>query len=208
MTLLKVIGWLSVPYVMIVLQWKKLNTVVKIVGSIYAVISLLIFIGALFSPEQPSTEQVQTESVPKETTTVAEDTKPFTLYPDTLLKEIEKLKEPGMSKVDKYTMFEQNLVGLNPTEKEMLEHKKIVIDAYKQLSFDTIQTIDDETILKQIYSARIVDKYFSFDDASNSTGLFAFNYLQIAKDAYRGILEKENYNINKKTMDNHYGNMQ
>jgi hypothetical protein len=131
-----------------------------------------------------------------------------TLYPDSVISTIEKLKEPGMSKVDKYSMFEQKLIGLNPTEKEMEQHKKIVTDAYAILSFEDVVKLEESTLLKQIYSARIVDRYYSSNDALNPIGLFAFNYLQIAKDAYRGILEKENYIINKSTMDKHYKNFQ
>jgi hypothetical protein len=155
------------------------------------------------SSEEPQIKK--SEVVQKQKTIIAQKAKP--LYPDEVLDTIEKLKEPGMSKVDKYTFFEQRLIGLKPTEKEMLKHLEIVKAAYSKVTFDGVQKIDDETILKQIYSARMVDVYYATDEVSNPTGLFAFNYIQIAKDAYRGILERENYDINKMTMDNHFNNM-
>jgi hypothetical protein len=189
---------------MVFVEWRKANILLKVYGSFSAgVILLMIIVAITQNSEQPTSEVKKDQKAMKK----VEQKIDAPLYPDDVIDTIEKLKEPGMSKVDKYSLFEQKLIGLIPTEKEMEQHKKIVLDAYKVLSFEGINKLDDDILLKQIYSARMVDRYFSFEEVSNPAGLFAFNYIQIAKDAYRDILEKENYEINKSTMDKHFNNM-
>ena len=198
MDLKRILLWLMFPYVMVFVEWRKAHIALKIYGCFSVGVILLMIVSAIAANNQIQTTQ-QVKKIEQQTDAP--------LYPDDVIDTIEKLKEPGMSKVDKYSLFEQKLIGLIPTENEMERHKKIVLDAYKVLSFEGINKIDDDILLKQIYSARMVDRYFSFEEVSNSAGLFAFNYIQIAKDAYRDILEKENYEINKNTMDKHFNNM-
>ncbi len=204
MNLKRILLWFLFPYVMVFVEWRKANILLKVYGSFSAgVILLMIIVAITQNSEQPTSEVKKDQKAMKK----VEQKIDAPLYPDDVIDTIEKLKEPGMSKVDKYSLFEQKLIGLIPTEKEMEQHKKIVLDAYKVLSFEGINKLDDDILLKQIYSARMVDRYFSFEEVSNPAGLFAFNYIQIAKDAYRDILEKENYEINKSTMDKHFNNM-
>lgn len=198
----RILGWLFIPFVMVFIDWKRAHVALKIYGVFSASVFAIMIIAAIASDEPVETKE-QTKVQSQEVKVVKETP----LYPEDVLDMVEKLKEPGMSKIDKYAMFEQKLIGLKPTEKEMEKHKKIILDAYQILTFEGINKLTDETLLKQIYSARIVDRYYSFDEVANPTGLFAFNYLQIAKDAYRKILEQENYDINKRTMDKHYNNM-
>jgi hypothetical protein len=204
LNLKRILLWFLFPYVMVFVEWRKANILLKVYGSFSAgVILLMIIVAITQNSEQPTSEVKKDQKAMKK----VEQKIDAPLYPDDVIDTIEKLKEPGMSKVDKYSLFEQKLIGLIPTEKEMEQHKKIVLDAYKVLSFEGINKLDDDILLKQIYSARMVDRYFSFEEVSNPAGLFAFNYIQIAKDAYRDILEKENYEINKSTMDKHFNNM-
>jgi biopolymer transport protein ExbD len=56
--LLKVLGWIFVPYVMMVVQWKKTGRVIKVFGGIWAVVALLILIGSFMPTPPPTAEEV------------------------------------------------------------------------------------------------------------------------------------------------------
>lgn len=65
--LLKILGWLFIPYIMILFQWKKVNNLGRILGTIWAIIALLtvVFNGA----SNPTTELTTTDTS-KDGTTV------------------------------------------------------------------------------------------------------------------------------------------
>jgi hypothetical protein len=197
----RIIGWVLVPYVMVFLDWKRAHVLLKIYGSICAFFFIISVLVALTADEEKSTSKDEKEIVKK----TEQTNKP--LYPQNVLDQIKSLNSSSVEKSERFKEFEMSLINLNPTKSEVEEHLKIIKDAYQKMTYESVSKIDDETILKQIYSASIVDDFYSFDDPDNATGLFAFNYFQIAKDAYRGILQKEAYEINKSTMDKHYKNM-
>jgi hypothetical protein len=59
--LLKVLGWIFVPFVMIFVQWKKMNKGLKIVGGIWAGIMLLVFIGNISNKDDKQLVSPKTE---------------------------------------------------------------------------------------------------------------------------------------------------
>jgi hypothetical protein len=201
----RILGWIFIPFVMLILEWKNIGKPLKVYGIMCYVLFWAVFIVLVVNSDVENTSNNEENTKP--TKKIEQETKPYVLYPSSIIESIKSLTEPGMSNVDKYTMFEQKLIGLEPTKKDVEEHLKIIKKAYNQLSYESIKTKNKELLLKEIYSARIIDRFYAFNEVSNPTGLFAFNYLQIAKDAYRDILVKENYEINKKTMDNHFSNM-
>lgn len=56
MKFLKVIGWIFVPYIMIIVRWKKIGGAAKTFGTIWAVLALLMVIGS-FLPDEPLTAE-------------------------------------------------------------------------------------------------------------------------------------------------------
>jgi hypothetical protein len=196
MSFKRILGWLIAPFIMVIIDWKRVGILLKLYGGAWLFIILIGVVAvATADPEELNKKQAVTKA------------QKTVLYPDSILKSISEINKTTVSKNEKYAQFEQKMIGLKPTKTEMDNHLKIIKSAYNKLTFEAIQTIDDDTLLKQIYSARIVDNYYNFDDPSNPTGLFAFNYIQIAKDAYRDILQLEQYDINKNTMDKHFENM-
>jgi hypothetical protein len=59
MKFLKALGWIFVPYIMIFFQWKKIGTVGKAVGTVWAVIALIIGIA------QSSSDKKSQDASPK-----------------------------------------------------------------------------------------------------------------------------------------------
>ncbi|MGE5702500.1 MAG: thermonuclease family protein [Clostridia bacterium] len=54
MKFLKVLGWFSVPYLMLPFQWKKIGTVGKVLGSFWAALALITGIGGAVSDKKPA----------------------------------------------------------------------------------------------------------------------------------------------------------
>lgn len=48
MKVLKVLGWIFVPYVMIFVSWKKIGPILRILGAVWAFFCVLVTIGAIF----------------------------------------------------------------------------------------------------------------------------------------------------------------
>lgn len=53
MKILKIIGWLCIPYIMIFFQWKKIGKVTRVIGIIWSIFALLIAI----APKVPNKDQ-------------------------------------------------------------------------------------------------------------------------------------------------------
>jgi hypothetical protein len=45
LTFLKILGWIFVPYIMIFIQWKRLNVAVKVIGIVWSVMMLIGYTG-------------------------------------------------------------------------------------------------------------------------------------------------------------------
>jgi hypothetical protein len=75
MKFLKALGWIFVPYIMIFFQWKKIGTVGKAVGTVWAVIALIIGIA------QSSSDKKQEAAVKPATTSTTTTSAPATSAP-------------------------------------------------------------------------------------------------------------------------------
>lgn len=60
MKFLKVLGWLFVPYIMILVQWRKLGGSAKVLGSVWAVIALVAVFNGNSTKNQPTTTTTAT----------------------------------------------------------------------------------------------------------------------------------------------------
>ena len=94
MKVLKVLGWLFVPYIMIFLSWKNLNTGLKAVGVVWAALALIIGLGSLSSDEP--TNQTTKETVTEQ----KEDVKTVTKTEVVKEEEPEPAPEPEVQKND------------------------------------------------------------------------------------------------------------
>jgi hypothetical protein len=129
------------------------------------------------------------------------------LYPDSIVTSISEANTSKASGIERYETFEMaTLLGLQPTEEDMLLHKKVLLDAYAAGDYNNIRSLSPERLLKLVYSARIVDKYFVLTKNGNDPlAQVSFDVFQISRDAYRGNLEDPFYEsnlsqINKKVL--------
>lgn len=74
MKFLKVLGWIFVPWIMIFFQWKKIGTVGKTFGTIWAVIALLSGISNM-THSKPDTQDAKTTAATTTTDKQSTDTK-------------------------------------------------------------------------------------------------------------------------------------
>ncbi|WP_053375673.1 beta-galactosidase [Paenibacillus sp. FJAT-27812] len=68
MGLLKVLGWLFLPFIMIFVSWKNLKVVGKTFGIIWAGLTLLAILGNITGPVDPVAESVEKADVGNNTT--------------------------------------------------------------------------------------------------------------------------------------------
>jgi hypothetical protein len=69
---LKVLGWIFVPYVMIFIQWKRSGMPIRIIGGIWAVIALIVFISTITSDKTSQGINKGMETAATDNTTATE----------------------------------------------------------------------------------------------------------------------------------------
>lgn len=79
MKALKVLGWIFIPYFMILFQWRKIGIIGKIGGTVWALVALVFAIGINSDPNQPgttvATSQTTTAPVVSEQEKAADEAK-------------------------------------------------------------------------------------------------------------------------------------
>lgn len=97
MKFLKVLGWIFVPYIMIFVSWKKLGKGLRVLGTAWALIAVLIGIGNSMSGSdektKPAAAPAQIESPTKESVKPSEES------PEPTAKTVELSKEGESSNV-------------------------------------------------------------------------------------------------------------
>ena len=209
MKILRIVGWVFIPYIMIFISWKSLNRDKKVFGIIWAVLLLIIFVPT--NGEDSSTSRVKNESniKKKENNTKVETAqlKPVTLYSGALLNTIEALSKKSTNRNEKYKEYETTLVGLTPSREEMMAHFEIILKNYKSLTNKTLKSSSEQKILKTIYSARVVELFYvSTKDKTNPKSEFAQYMFQVYRDGYRGDLKRDDFDSKKGKLDKAFYN--
>lgn len=141
MFILKVLGWIFVPFVMVFIRWKKQNKIVRVAGVVWGVLALLIWIGALFPKGDNAATPPQNKSgnsAIETSSNVSASTAPKTEAKST------KPKTPKVDKtmVDAKTFFdEKNLNKLLEIQKT--KSSNLSADNQKKLS-DWITSLEKE----------------------------------------------------------------
>jgi hypothetical protein len=149
MTLLKVLGWIFVPFIMILIQWKKLNRGVRVVGGIWAGIMLLGFIANLTSNDekQLTASGAEVASVKTVATATPIPTIAPTPVPTPVLTEAEK------AKIAKDKVAAEKLIA-----DKVLADKKIA-DA---------KVIADKKVADELARTKLIESQFSAWDGSHT----------------------------------------
>lgn len=199
---LRIIGWVFIPYIMIFISWKSLNRDQKVFGIIWAVVSLIIVVSS--GGDDSSTSSVKTENKTKiETAQV----KPVTLYSKSLLTTIDTLSKKSTKRNEKYKEYETALVGLTPSKEDMTAHFEVILKNYKSLTYKTFESVSEQEILKSIYSARVVERFYvTKKDTANPKAEFAQYMFQVYRDGYRGELKQADFDSNKSKLDKAFSN--
>jgi hypothetical protein len=109
MKAIKVLGWIFVPFIMIFLSWKNLNTGLRAAGIVWAALAVIIGLGSL-SSEEPANQTVK-ETVTEQKEDVKTETKTEKEPTPAPEPEVEE-NDPGISKAE----FDQLKTGMSYKE--------------------------------------------------------------------------------------------
>ncbi len=175
---------------------------VGIVGFVFFIIVISAVVSVLEESDTTVTKKQEAVEVKKERE----------VYPALILKAIKNLETSKETKTVRYQLFDQEVIKViqyKPTDEDLEFYKKFVFADYEKMTFDYVQTLNDEELLKIIFRNRPVDLYYVHREMyGDPLGGLAYNVIQIAKEQYEGTLNQENYDIFKMTMDKHFENIE
>ncbi|WP_160037185.1 hypothetical protein [Paenibacillus sp. An7] len=221
MKFLRILGWICIPFIMVIISWRKLGKAPKVAAIIWSILIILFFLIPTEDQEKqlaetktvPTTTNTQTKSeevnkpsvepAPKDEieaepsgTEVEEETK--TIDWRTKIKEI---ANSDQSVTEKFDQVELELVNnYIPSEEELTAFENEIISAFKNKEY--LKDITDaEYMLTNIFKSSVIVS--SYEDKNEPMPSFAFDFWQNSKYTYRGAdaVDSESVKANEDQME-------
>lgn len=215
MRFLKILGWICVPFIMLIVSWRKLGKTPKTLAIIWSIL-LILFIAIPTGSEEeqladtnatPTTantpvrsedvSKLDAETTPKEDVVEPADTEEVIDWKS----KIKEIANSDQSETDKFDQVEIELVSnYTPSKEELNDFENEIISSFKNKEY--LKDITDaEYMLTNIFKSSVVVS--NYKDKNAPMAKFAFDFWQNSKYTFRGAdaVDSESVKANEDQME-------